>query len=844
MYNRIFPKLNHGCPQLSLGVLGEVLGKLAVLGLLLFFTPFTAFSQSNLTISLAEESVLLNQLVVCGASDEQTIVFTIAGTETAPRTNITATLDLFPGITFAGLNTEMTTSGVTLLEETNPTQPIFSLPDLDPTVVTKVAIAFSVNTDCAILDTLGTTNLQIFDTWQLDYQLNGTAISENFDGVEYKDAIAVPNLNLTVPDLTGPFSRGMEVRRELTVSNSGLNSYLPTFDYQVTQEAGLYYQALLVNGTPVSFTKEVTTNNDTLITATISGDFFVGNAKEQGTAGNNDLLFDVDEVLTIEEVIILMSCGNDGDSNLGTTHRVNWGCNTVICQTETNSTNLPIGTGEALIGFTHNKDATVDAGYCEGGNLAITVANNGFEFDEDFGAILNISTGVGFAVGTAFLSADQGYEITNLTIGGSLTIDAPNGLIVLNNNPAFATDPDGLGGLEDVDGDGFFDDLRIGESFIITATYGTSCSVGNQFNLEDDCDNDFRGSFDGKIEYTNGCGDSGESLFDNFYRSANTGTTREVCTDSDAFNDNDEFTVIYSGERRMSNFNRTCAGNDEVRISVTLPSGIALSNQTSIQQDTTRYFPTAINGEVESLMTFNAGDLNLNNDYQVNFVFETQCAPVGPTSFPVEIIYFCPECSCTHIWYCGVLEGAILHAAGAPCAEFVCETGLQTTNFSIERSTFGFTDASFSTPFEADLANKKVALSCDSVLMNMTNIVGNQSLSDSIGLSINYNNADGSDSEATSFLFAFANVTIQSGGNTNTCVLDTTAYRVEIQGSNKIMFFDLSSCLNGNTLNKGDEISFEGHFAVNPDGPIPSNTFKKIPVLRGSGYAIIDGQVY
>ena len=58
------------------------------------------------------------------------------------------------------------------------------------------------------------------------------------------------------------------------------------------------------------------------------------------------------------------------------------------------------------------------------------------------------------------------------------------------------------------------------------------------------------------------------------------------------------------------------------------------------------------------------------------------------------------------------------------------------------------------------------------------------------------------------------------------------------------MYFDLSSCLDGLSLNSGDEINFEGHFSVNPDGPIPANTFKKIPVLRGSAHAIINGQLY
>jgi len=845
MLHRIFPKLYHDFPRLYFGGVRRVLGISTVLGILLFFTTFTVNGQNNLQLNLGEASVLLDQIVVCGEGDEQKVLFGIAGSDINPRTNIQATLQLFPGITFAALNTVESTAGVTLTDGTNPNQPIFSFPDLDSDNLSQVVIVFSVKTDCGILETLNATaNLQVLDTWQLDYQLNGENLTESFDGVEYKDAIAVPNLNLTINDPIGPFSVGMEIRRTLTISNSGLNSYLEAFDYQVLQEAGVSYQSILVNGNPINFEKEASSNRDTLIRTTITGDFFTGNTQALGVAGNGDVLFDVDELVVIEEVITLTSCGNDGDSNLSTAHQVNWGCNNTFCQEETQSANLPIGMGEVVVGFTHNDALTVDAGFCEEGTLAISVANNGFEFDTDFGAILDISAGVGFAVGADFLTADQGYEITTVTIANGTVINTPNGLIDLNNNPNFGEDPDGVGGLEDVDGDGFFDDLRIGESFTMTATYNINCSLGAQFDIETGCDNDFRGNFDGKITFTNSCGTQEDALFDNFYRSSNSGSTREICTDPDAFNDNDQFTVIYNGERRISNFTRSCAGNDEVRISVTLPDGIVLSNQTSIQQDTTQYQPTALSTDGEAVMTFDASVLNLNNDYQVNFVFETQCAPVGPSSFPVEISYFCPECNCSHIWYCGVLEGAVLHAAGAPCAEFVCETGLQTTNFEVERNTFGFTDANFNTPFDPNLANKKVALSCDSVLMKMTTIVGNQTLTDSVGIAINYNNADGSDSEATSFLFSFGEITIQSGGNTRTCLIDTTAYRVEILGSNKKMYFDLSSCLDGLSLNQGDEINFVGHFSVNPDGPIPANTFKKIPVLRGSGYAIVDGQVY
>ncbi len=844
MYKRIFLPITSIYPQLLVGEQGKVWIKLLGLWLMLFLAlPFT-HGQSNLTLRLDTASVLLDQLVVCGNSDEQRVIFATRGDEPAARTNITATLNLFTGVQFATLNTTESTEGVTLLNANNPNQPVFSLPDLDPTDLSNVAIVFSVTTDCSVIAAINaSTNVQVQDTWTLDYELSGATLSEDFQGVEYKDAIAEPNLNVEIENFTQSFRVGDEITRTVTISNSGLNSYLSSFSYQAVPESGLVYKSLLVNGTEVDFLTTVNGQNDTMITIIIEEAQFANNTQEFGLPSNGDGLFDADEILTIEEVLEVTSCGIDGNSILTTTHNARWGCLDVFCKEEIISSNISVGVGEELIEFTYNEGATIDAGYCEDGALSITVANNGFEFDDGFGTILDISAGVGFAVGADFLSTDQGYEITSITIGNSAPITAPNGLITLNNNPAFNTDPDGEGGLEDFDGDGFFDDLKVGQSFTMSATFGISCTAGNDFNVEEGCDNDFRGNFDGKIEYVNACGMNNSTLFDNFYRSSNSGSTRETCSDPDAFNDNGQFTVIYAAERRMSNFNRSCQGNDEIRISITIPDGIILSTQTNLQQDTTKYTAAIQNAANESIMTFDASPINLNNDYQVNFIFDTDCTDTGPTAFPIEITYFCPDCNCSHIWYCGVLEGATLHASGAPCSDFVCEGGLQTTNFEVERTSFGFTDANFNTPFDPTLANTKVALGCDSVIMNMTNIVGNQSITDSLGLIINYGNANGQDSEEESFLFAFAEITINSGGNTRNCIIDQSNYRLEIAGNNKTMYFDLSDCLNGASLNPGDQIAFAGHFAVNAAGPIPNNTFKKVPEFRARGYVIREGEI-
>ena len=844
MSKRIFPNFNLNLPPpYRQGRFGRFRCIFFLWVISTFFLLEQLYAQNNLSIQLDNESLLINQLVICNGIDEQSVVFSITGDNPLPRTNITATLQFFKGIEFDKLNVAETTPGISVSNQANPTRPIFNFPDLDPNNLEELTISFSVKANCDILDTLvGSTDVQIFDTWTLDYQLGGVDFSETLEGIEYRDGLAIPNLNINIEDLSGPFSIGQELTRTITITNSGLNSFLSEFIYQVNQEAGVLYKSILVNGTSVEFTKEASGENDSLIIANIAGNSFLNNQLELGQLGNNDTLFDIDEIVIIEETIQIISCGIDGNTNINSLHQASWGCEGSSCQSENSTITLDLGVGEALIQFSQNEE-TINPSYCDTGTLSISVANNGFEFDEGFANIFDIATGIGFAVGTEFLASEQGYVITQISIANTTVAETPNGLINLSNHPDFTTDPDGNGGLEDLDNDGFYDDLALGESFEVVAAFTIDCSDGNQLDAASNCDNDFRGNFDGKIEYKDICGLSQEVLFDNFHRSSNTGDTKEVCSDPDAFNDEDEFTISYAGERRIVNFNQSCAESDQIIANVNLPEGIIISNKTTLSQDTFNLSATIQGDSSDISLVFDAASFNFNNDYNLNFVFETQCAALGSINIPVEISYFCPSCDCTTLWYCGTLEGPVLHAAGAPCADFVCETGLQTTNFEVERTSFGFESDDFSSPFDPALANKKVALSCDSVLMKVTNIVGNQSLTDSLGIIISHENADESDSIQQTFLFNFATITIETGGNTTTCLLDTTHLTLERSGDLQVLNFDLSSCISS-ALTAGSRIGFEGHFSISADGPIPSNTFKKIPNLRAKGYAIRDGVLF
>ena len=186
--------------------------------------------------------------------------------------------------------------------------------------------------------------------------------------------------------------------------------------------------------------------------------------------------------------MILSDCGQDDNFNLSTSHEVTWGCSENFCQQEQRTATLNLGIGEEQIQFTVGKDS-INPSYCTEGTTSLFVANNGFEFNAGLGTILDVVIGIGFANGERFTLEEQGYQITALQIGETIVF-SPDSLINLNDNDFFREDPDGEGGLEDIDQDGFFDDLAVGNSFTATATYQIDCSSSAEVDLLTDCDND------------------------------------------------------------------------------------------------------------------------------------------------------------------------------------------------------------------------------------------------------------------------------------------------------------------------------------------------------------------
>ncbi len=805
--------------------------------------PQQSFAQDNIRVTYSSASTTPDFLNVCGDTDEVTVRVGVNGTSTSTREGIITTANLFEGISFAGLNAAATSAGVTLVDGSDSSSPVFSIPDLSPLGITSADITFSIRADCSILDTLNINNaLNVFDEWDTNYTIDGSAESETDVTSDYRDALAVPFFNIDVNTNAGPFRVGECFDREITVSNSGLAGFVDTLEYSVTQGPGASISSILVNGLPAPISKTLDMNGDTVVTFLIGADEFAQNTSGGGP-GDGDAFIDPNETVTITETICVSNCEDSRVSN----HEAGWGCFGRICSTVDIPDFVRVGDGAANPEvLTSGVNPTVNVGYCQEGAAAVTYTNNGVEIDAGFGTMLDIQLGIG--LGTTFMSSDNGYTITSYNIGG-VDIPVTGTIIDLGDNPAFTIDPDGPGGLVDFDGDGFFDDLELTESVEIAINYEVDCAQGQ--GNEDSCINDFSSFLSSRVTYSDACGEGITVTNNGFIRPSNVNSDIEDFSSPDAFAMGDVFFVTHTESRSVRLFEKNCGGDEVFRATIVLPPGISnVAVQTTlIKNESTVPIPMLSNTVSNDTLTliFDAStDAFINGNYELNMAFQADCnAVVGQSTFPTTFEFVCPPCNCEHLWYCADIAGPFIHKDIPPCPPdptVICPVGIKSAGFDVYRTTFGFTDPSYTTKIDPSLANRKVAVSCDSVEMVVSGVVGETAHSGSIGFNIDYTNPDGTTDAGDVFLFDDGIVRIHQGGTDFFCPVTMADVNTSQAGANKNIRVELPNCLTdlGLTLNPGDSLEFVGNFAVNPDGPFEVQ-FTKVPNFRAHPFAVVAG---
>jgi len=261
---------------------------------------------------------------------------------------------------------------------------------------------------------------------------------------------------------------GGNYTRTFTINNGG-NGCATAVHFSVDYPSNGIQQTSLkltsVNGTalgaPVTLTPTSTVGTTSYYTITSAnlpgGDFCNG------------------ESLTITEGYTVKSCG--GVTNYAT----GWGCSSAPadwCQTVSGTGSIAVATGVPdFTAFTAVRSNFVDA--CTQFNETFTFKNGG-SGNVSAATMFNAKLRLGGTTSALLGAFDWSYiNILSGSIGGQpVTIvgGTSNGIASIDLNNFFTTDPDGAGvGLEDIDGDGFFDDLPAGNTITLTTIIKLKC---------------------------------------------------------------------------------------------------------------------------------------------------------------------------------------------------------------------------------------------------------------------------------------------------------------------------------------------------------------------------------
>jgi uncharacterized repeat protein (TIGR01451 family)/gliding motility-associated-like protein len=711
--------------------------------------------------------------------------------------------DLPPGIFYVPATVNITSqsgSGDFLVSEfdiSNPNTPIFSLqrPGNAPWAVNDIVVfRFQKTSACAAVQF--SYNGGLFkDQHTIDFvddQGTQTASDNDLTVNSYnllRPLLVVSDiipLNLKVGD-TG--------QRNVVITNSG-NGSLGRFSYFVDVPLALQSTySLSFNGTgltPVSI-------NSTIYEYEID----LTQAPFLGNVGDGDNLFE-NEAITMVETITMGSCL---PAPLATQHYTQWGCSTSnICQVSNN----PIG------------DIVIDENWPNFELQEINVPVPRFDAVNSYSLQLvnsnwadpayNVNFNIGFGWGSESSSPSynplHGTDYRNDRIlsnfhfsgGSALTpnrwpaTDSGYGLgSYLFSHDFFTTDPDGPGGLEDLDGDGFFDDLAPGAS--------------TEFNLDMEFLPLTPACVDTQSTYINY-----EPLQFNMWSTTQCGNLtqkrREDLSVTDVYTDalfNWEAPEKYDidleegapghlsfiGNFKASGDAPTCNGielisNDPSTIytvDLTVPNGITLDASAPAEYSQS--------GNTITFQVTNLSDFEIDGWRMlvpVDFPLNIDCSTYtgGSTvNIPYTISYN-SNCFDRQL-HCGTFE-----------MEAHCNTsctGAITTGFEANRVTAGWTDPTMTTKVSLDpnVHDVKMYMPRDEMVINASMVMNNVS-SDNLFFQIRYVTENTGINMADVIQFESGSITINdlSSGSQTTPI--TVSPNITTQGTNdNFMVFDLSN---------------------------------------------------
>ncbi len=319
-------------------------------------------------------------------------------------------------------------------------------------------------------------------TFSLQRKANCLARSNAIDGGVFKDNVTVkgsagtsrendpsvnaynvnyPSISITQPSTVNKTVSGGIYTRNFTITNGADGCADNVHLCIVYPDKGIELQSLTLSGIPIL---PISVNGDTL--------FF----NISGAALTTDALLCNGESLVFTETFKVNLC-----STISTSYSAGWGCGekpNEWCQTSVGQGIISSAVGvPAYTNISRENIGFVDK--CTPFDYTLTLTNGGTG-DVNAATMYDINILQGQSgQGTVLNPLDMSlFDLSNVRIGtSSVAYTIVNGIMTINLKNLFTSDPDGPGGLSDMDGDGFYDDLPNGQSVQIKVNLKFNCSI-------------------------------------------------------------------------------------------------------------------------------------------------------------------------------------------------------------------------------------------------------------------------------------------------------------------------------------------------------------------------------
>jgi hypothetical protein len=431
------------------------------------------------------------------------------------------------------------------------------------------------------------------------------------------------------------------------------------------------------------------------------------------TVGDNDIYLEANEQITITETIKVLKCPSSG-TTINSDIRARWGCDSSYCQSGQDAAQVSIGSGSPrmldadLDIVVQNYPNSIASPSCGSGynygRAYMFYKNSGSEAFPGAGYMKVRNIRIGYAhpfrysldsmhIGNqpVFSYMNPAASVTSSrSLGSTNTGPYPDSIpLTIFIDSTYTTDPDGAGtGLEDIDGDGFYDDLAIGESFRMPFRFFQRRCQIDVCNLTSPVS---VAGFDFQLNFWDQCGTPMNFITSYPYRyyggHYNTTNTNFPSAPADMFDGKIDTFVWMPSMNHPKNSRFVCpAGSDTAQIRIYAPVSwgidlVGIARINGIAMPSRRVGDTII-------LSVSSTGTNYLNGYPISMPLKLTCGATSPRSADIgfQIRNFCGSCS-----DCYWLDACYTVSPRLQCPDPTCNT-FTTKALDINRITFGFLD--------------------------------------------------------------------------------------------------------------------------------------------------------